>query len=504
EESFLKEIYIQRARANANLRYRFKKLEGLTIGVNSTYYVGRSATFFLWQDDSLGAFIPQGVTDSSGPDVVNHLSSTRVAVDPYLNFLSKNNTRHSLKGHFYLNDQPANQENQSTRSTVTYGEYQFTKPFKFGLHITAGLVANAIEVQSDLYGNHDGDNQAVYLQLGYKIGRLGLTAGARKELFRIDSVSDISPVVFRAGLNYKLFEYTHLRASFGQGYRFPTVAEKYVKTNAGSLYAYPNPGLEPETSWSAEAGVQQGFRVGGIEGYADAAAFTQRLDNFMEFTLGQWGNPQSDPFNGIGFRSENVDEAIISGFETNVFASGDIGQSTFTVLTGFTFINPIDVNGRAYSDSVFSSYFDSIKVKDTNGDALFSDEERDASLQKHHKDFSNLESVYDRRYLKYRYTTTYKIEVDWSYKRLSLGAGCRYNSFMIRVDPFLGFISGVSSFREDHPNGDLVFDARIGVRLNEIFKLSFIGKNITNEEYWDRPARLNAPRNYTLQLAAKF
>jgi hypothetical protein len=117
------------------------------------------------------------------------------------------------------------------------------------------------------------------------------------------------------------------------------------------------------------------------------------------------------------------------------------------------------------------------------------------------------DSIYNFRYLKYRYTTTFKFDLDWSYKRFSIGAGCRYNSFMKRIDPFLEipiFIQGIYRFRQEHNNGDMVFDARAGVQLTDIFKLSLIVKNVANTEYWDRPARLNAPRNYTLQLAAKF
>jgi len=479
EESFLKSVYIQRARLNANLRYRFKKVNGLSTGVNTTYYINRSTTFFLWSDDSLGAYIPQGMTDST-TDVLNHQTTTRVAIDPYVNYVTKSNTRHSIKAHFFLNDQPADKPNQSTHSWVDYAEYQFTKPFGFGLHATGGLTANTINVHSDLYGDHDGDNEAAYLQLDYKIGKLGLTGGVRKELYRIDTVNGQSPFVFRSGLNYELFKYTHVRASFGQGYRFPTVAEKYVKTNAGSLYAYPNADLKPETSWSAEVGVQQGFRLDGFEGYADVAAFTQHLDNFMEFTLGQWG-VSTDPFFGIGFRSENVDAAVVNGIEANVIGTGNIGASTLNVMTGLTYINPIDVKGKAYSDSVLA--------ENPNFETRVHD------------------SIYNFRFLKYRYTTTFKIDADWNYKRLSLGAGCRYNSFMKRIDPFLElpfFIKGIYRFRQEHDNGDLVFDARAGVQLNDIFKLSFIVKNVGNVEYTDRPARLNPPRNFTLQLAAKF
>ena len=42
---------------------------------------------------------------------------------------------------------------------------------------------------------------------------------------------------------YKLFEETYLRASFGQGYRFPTIAEKFVQTQVGPLNIFPNPDI---------------------------------------------------------------------------------------------------------------------------------------------------------------------------------------------------------------------------------------------------------------------
>ncbi|MCK7529806.1 MAG: hypothetical protein MZV63_01475 [Marinilabiliales bacterium] len=35
--------------------------------------------------------------------------------------------------------------------------------------------------------------------------------------------------------------YTFLRASFGQGYRYPSIAEKYATTTLGSVKVFPNP-----------------------------------------------------------------------------------------------------------------------------------------------------------------------------------------------------------------------------------------------------------------------
>ena len=89
--------------------------------------------------------------------------------------------------------------------------------------------------------------------------------------------------VFRVGLNYQLTKGTFLRASFGQGYRFPTVLEKFISTATGGITIAPNPDLKSETGWSAEFGVKQGFKIGNWQGFVDLAGFWTEYDNMMEF-----------------------------------------------------------------------------------------------------------------------------------------------------------------------------------------------------------------------------
>mgnify|MGYP001206815707 CR=1 FL=1 len=68
-------------------------------------------------------------------------------------------------------------------------------------------------------------------------------------------------------------EYTFLRASYGQGYRFPSIAEKYISSAVGPLNVFPNPNLEPEYGWSAEIGMKQGFKIKNFKGYFDVSGF---------------------------------------------------------------------------------------------------------------------------------------------------------------------------------------------------------------------------------------
>jgi len=95
----------------------------------------------------------------------------------------------------------------------------------------------------------------VYLQIEKKIKKLTASFGMRIERYEVDTaytrgyikigkkeINDLRfQPVFRAGLNYQLFTYTFLRASYGQGYRFPSVAEKYISTGVSALKIYPNP-----------------------------------------------------------------------------------------------------------------------------------------------------------------------------------------------------------------------------------------------------------------------
>jgi len=60
-------------------------------------------------------------------------------------------------------------------------------------------------------------------------------AGVRIENYSLDGVNDRIVPIFRAGLNWKAATYTYLRASFGQGYRFPAIAEKFASTTLGSM-----------------------------------------------------------------------------------------------------------------------------------------------------------------------------------------------------------------------------------------------------------------------------
>jgi outer membrane receptor protein involved in Fe transport len=113
--------------------------------------------------------------------------------------------------------------------------------------------------------------------------------------------------------------------------------------------------------------------------------------------------------------------------------------------------------------------------------------------------------------LKYRFRHLAKADVEVTYKKISLGASLRYNSYMENIDnlfvhPFFGnqIAPGVAHYRRYHQHGDAVYDARLAYEFNSNLRLSFIVKNVFNYIYMERPTDMQPPRTMTVQLTAAF
>lgn len=494
ESGFREGEYTERGRINIGSRYRFKKIDGLAVGLNINSFVSHTSTFFIWQDDTTGAYRPQGGTDTATTTLAEN-NNTRISIDPYLTYFNKNGNRHSFHGRYYLTNALAS-DNKSTNAQLYYGEYQYQKFFKFGLNLTTGIAVNSSTIKADLYGDHSADNEALFIQLDQKKGRLNIVGGIRYEMFRVDTITNHSPVLVRAGLNFRIMKATYFRASFGQGYRFPTIAEKFVATQVGPLKIFPNPQVKPETGWSSEIGLKQGFKVSSWLGYLDLCGFTSEYKDFMEFTFGFYppykvipGEPINinDLIKYLGFKTQNISNARISGGEFSVIGQGKLFGLPTNLLAGVTYINPIDLNRNKMVDSLL-----------------------DASVGAPQ---SLLDSIGNLKILKYRYKWTAKAEFDISYKQFSTGFSFRYNSFMTNIDPIfegkdplipIPVVAGIVPYRLEHHTGDFVFDYRISLKVNKYVKLSLITKNLFNREYTERPALIEQPRNFSLQISAKF
>jgi iron complex outermembrane receptor protein len=478
EESYNQDTYKKFGRFNFSTRYRVT--DRLSIGLSGNFNQGKTGSFFYWTSDT-SAYI--GV-----PSTINERERLRYNIDPTLTYYDKANNRHRILSRFYNVDND-NDNNQSNSSDLYYAEYQFQRQMSdIDLILTAGLVASGTSIDAELYGDttFTSRNFAGYLQLDKKFfNRLNLSAGFRYENnllknpgFTYETGNDIETVepsdeeeskpVFRFGANYRLAKATFLRASWGQGYRFPTVAEKYIVTNAGFFDVLPNPTLNSETGWSAEFGIKQGFAIASFKGFLDASVFTSRYFDMMEFNLVSGG-----------FRSVNIGDAKISGFELTAAGQGDIGDVSLSLLTGYTFVDPRFVE------------FDTTRIP--------------AGQEGTQGQINAVNSSSDENLLKYRSQHLFKLDLQADYKGAFVGTEVFYNSQLEAIDAaFLLIIRGLQDFREEHDNGFTVFNLRAGYRFSEHLKLSLLMNNLLNEEFAARPGLLNAPRNLTARLDFSF
>jgi outer membrane receptor protein involved in Fe transport len=487
----------QRGRANFNLRYRSKKIEGLNIGLNGNGMYTKGGLFLIWQDADSGAYRPAGGR-------ALEYTSYRVNIDPYINYFSKKGDKISVRTR-YFNSTNMNDTRQQAFAHLYFAEAQYQKQLKNNLNLTFGSTNIYSVVKSDLYGNHFANNSSFYGQVDKKFWtKLSVSLGVRLEHFRTDSIESLTDIAImpeqsfwgkdsiikdtttlfkkatyrpipRLGINYQLFEFTYLRASYGQGFRFPSIAERFIRTSASGLEIYPNLDLKPETGWSAEVGVKQGIKLGEWKGFLDLAYFMTRYRNMVEFSFGQWGNPAVDPIFGVGVKSLNVGYAEISGWDGSVMGTGKLLGINTTITAGYTYMIPIILN----LDSAYKT-----TLSDTTLNIL-----------------------------KYRFRHLAKADVQFDLKKVSMGISFRYNSFMENVDyffvmPVIGDLltPGYRDYRKkmQDKRGDWVFDYRISYQMTEQSKIALIINNVFNREYMIRPADIQAPRTVALQYGLQF
>jgi len=264
----------------------------------------------------------------------------------------------------------------------------------------------------------------------------------------------------------------------------------------GALNIFPNPDLKPEIGWAGEIGFKQGVRIGDWKGMLDISAFINEYNNMIEFTFGVY-NPingnvinTSTPeglaeyqdleasgysiFDLIGFRAQNAEAARISGIDFAFNSIGKIGDFEIVSLIGYTYMNPVSLNNDA--------------------------------------DYLNTFSDTSAHILKYRYKHLVKGDVEVTYKKYSAGISVRYGGFMKNIDKVFEeaiggttyILPGLKEYRQIYNEGSLVFDVRIGYKVNDKYRLGFMVNNLLNSEYSSRPADIQPPRNFSLQVQMKF
>lgn len=481
----------KRARVNFNLRRRSIKNRGLSYGLNGNLMKSHSPLIFAWLNDTSGLF--QGY-----PGATFLQEQTLFNLDPFIHLNLESGSKHKLRGRLLsANNQITG--NQSNQSLVLFGDYQFQRLYTSlaDLEFIGGLTGQYTDSYAELYaGSGTPDNTLLnvsgYAQLEKKFYKiLNLSIGGRIEYFALnDTVTDIQPIL-RAGGSLKVHQETYVRMSFGQGYRFPTITERFIQTGIGNFGVFPNPELQPEFSTNSEVGIKQGLKFGKVYGYLDIAGFWQEYDNTIEYLFGFWD--LSSPV-GAGFKFLNTGKSRVLGIDVSFSGQAKLNKNnTINFISGYNYILP----------------------KTMNPDLIYAVDSHPVNPRSYSYNSSSLNP--EQGILKYRFLHNVKADVEWEYKKkLTLGFSAKYFSKMENLDAVIeefeestAVINTMQNIRymdyfRANQNGNWILDARISYAINEKHKVAIISSNLLNNIYSLRPLRIEQLRTVMLQYTLKL
>lgn len=469
EDSYFKGQYRSYFRSNLNFKYRIKP--NIQAGLNFNFNDGENNSPFYWQDYGKGTYIADTASYSFS-------EYNRFNLDPYLNIVGKNGLNHKIRAR-YLRVNNQVQMNRANESNQILGEYQFTKKLlSIQGTLSGGFIYTQLSSKSQLYSNQDyrQRNLGLYTQVEKTFAeKLKVNIGFRYESNKTmtpDSVpyalvnedlNAYSRTVARLGFNYQLSPISHIRGSWGQGYRYPSIAERFINTNIG-LEVVPNPELVPETGWSAEIGYRQGIKIRTVHGYIDLSLYRMEYEDMMEFNVRTF---DVAPF--IALQSRNIGGTEIQGFE---ISSGFFWQmyhsSRLELNAGYNYIDPRYKN------------FDE-EISDLN--------------------------TSNKNILKYRQQHQVKAHLNYNFKSTNIGTTYRYLSRTENIDLIFAlpiFIQGVEDFNKDYNNGTHILDVILSHQFSNDLTMRLNMRNALNEIYSLRPALTEAPRSFVLQIIKKW
>jgi outer membrane receptor protein involved in Fe transport len=482
-----KQMRSQKYRLNFNFTKHSKKHQGLNFGVNGNLMSYSGPMTMAWLDDTSGFY-------RAYPGAVYLQDQFIFYFDPFLNIYTGEGMKHSIKARILHNNSKMT-NNQSTQNTTIYGDYQFKRTYEFikNFDLIGGISFTQAYVTADMYrasgsAFNKETNVSAYAQVENKFfGTINTSIGIRGEYYQLnDSITALKPIL-RAGVNFKLYPGTFLRLSFGQGFRFPSITERYIKTSAGSFGVFDNPGLEPETSWNTEIGVKQAFKFRNYFGYLDIAGFIQEYHNTIEYLFGFWDSTYT--FAYAGFKFLNTGRSRVTGIDISQTGSSKFGSKTgLRMMAGYSYIMPKTLD----PDLIFAQDYNPSKPTDYSY--------RSTSVNP------------ENNILKYRFLHTLKGDLEFYSGNLSVGYSIKYFSKIENLDKAIADFEQVTrasggtlqpilymDYFAEHNNGNTVMDGRISYEFKKKHKVSLICNNFLNRTYSLRPLKAEQMRSFMLQ-----
>ena len=310
--------------------------------------------------------------------------------------------------------------------------------------LTVGLDGTADVIGGEMFAARTIGGAALYAQDEIRFADdLTLTVGARCDYQSVGLVEASLQLNPKSTLAYMPWEGTTVRASFGRGFRVPSVTEAFVAAGGGFVRGVPNTELKPERSLSYELGLSHLF---GAFGSVDAAVFRSEYDNLIEPGLQIAGQ-------NLEVQWRNVTRARVQGFETSLrlmLLEGGLDWSA-----SYTYVFPQDL---------------------TRGDVL----------------------KYRPRHLVFTNVTTRLGPV-------TLGADFRFVSRVEHIDDELVETGIIPD--GDQRTDIAVADVRVGsdfLLFGASFTGTFNVKNVFQRNYVELIGNLMPPRTYLLSLEARL
>ncbi len=319
--------YLRRYNFFLKMREDYPNAGALTLNFGLLYQYG--GQFVYWRNlDS--ALIPPILQQTDNVKSIRYFTSGQYSGVISQNFLI------STRGIWYHNDWGYETINAVGRTESVSDEFNVESTGTLLLGddhtVTFGFEARYDMVNADLFGLHRGGGLALYAQDEFRLTRvLTLTAGARFDFQSIGLTKPSGQLNPKVALLYTPASGTTVRASFGRGFRVPSVAEAFTTAAVSNLAAVPNKNLKPERSYSYEVGISQAL---GALGTFDAAAFQSDYWDLIEVGL--------DASSGIPIvQWRNVTRARVQGYEASLRLSPFGGA--LLCNASYTYVYPHDL-----------------------------------------------------------------------------------------------------------------------------------------------------------------
>jgi len=514
DTGFRQEGFSKRGRTWIRIRHNAPFLEGLQYGVTLQANIDSSATYIAWDSFPTRANLP-------GAGFLTYQMLQRYMIDPYISYFTPKGHRHVLQGRTYqtVNDLSTP---QSGGATLHYYDYQFIYNLqKWGKVVVGGNYTENRVYAREVFGRARGRQAAGFAQAEIDLWKFHLSGGVRYQYEEIEGdtsyrivagrvvkgetpsyvrLTTIREPIFRGGITFTPWRGTILRASYGQGLRSPSVAERFTTTGAGGITVLPNPFVKVERGYSAEVGLRQYLKIGeSLKGFVDVSAFRMEFKDMVEFQVNIDAVIKNFP--GLPFSAINLSRASIQGIEPLWGLRYEQGKFFLNLSGGATLIQPINPDGSKALDTM-NNTAGAFQV--LNAALTFPDPATRPEQYKIGRDIPYT--------LKYRNKRLIRAIGEIGYGKVSFTANFRYSSPITNVDKLfflLGAITnnnlaGLEEFFRDYASKPYtVWDFILAYDTGRT-RWTFHIFNAFNRIYSTLPGTLNEQRSFAVQCILRL